>query len=47
MKKKGIEEKPHLKKIHRVSPGSWVDQVWSGRCPDRSFDKPKTIQLPG
>jgi hypothetical protein len=28
-------------------PGSWVDQVWPGRCIGRSFDKPEPVQPPG
>jgi hypothetical protein len=51
MKKRGIEEKPHLKKKNTKShpglPGSWVDRVWLGRCTDHSFGKLRLVQLPG
>lgn len=51
MKKKGLEEKPHLKKKKRSCPvreghrsTHQVDRVWLGFCTSRSFVLPELIQ---
>jgi hypothetical protein len=47
MKKRSIEEKPHLKKKTRISSRSWVDRVLPGHCIGWSFNKPRLVEPPG